>query len=131
MKLTMEDILLMNALEKVSGVSPKDCMAGETMVSFLVKESDMGKAIGKGASNIKTLEGSIKKRVEIIAYRENPEELAALALEVKIASFNKKNGKLFLNLDGTEKRKALSNISRLRRVREFVKRNYDLDLIIG
>lgn len=131
MKLTMEDILLMNALEKVSGVSPKDCIAGESMVSFLVKEGDMGKAIGKAAGNIKALEGKIKKRVEIVAYRENPEDLVALALEVKVASSNKKNGRLFLSMDGTEKRKALSNISRLKRVREFVKRNYGLDLIIA
>jgi len=131
MKLTMEDISLMNALERVTGVSAKDCIAQENVVSFLVNSRDVGKAIGKGAVNVKLLEDKLKKKIEIVGYKENPEDVVCDALEVKIKGASKKEGRLFISLDGTEKRKALSNIGRVKRLREFMKRNFGLEMILS
>ncbi|MEK6958525.1 MAG: NusA-like transcription termination signal-binding factor [archaeon] len=131
MKLSMEDILLMSALEKVTGVSAKDCIAKDNVISYLVKEADVGKAIGKGAVNVKDLEAKLKKRIEIVGYYPEPEKLVAASLEVKYNSAQVKGSKLVLAMDGQEKRKALSNMGRFKRVKEFVERNYKLDLILN
>jgi len=131
MKLTMEDILLMGALEKVAGVSAKDCIASDNVIAYLVKEGDVGKAIGKAAVNVKALEERLKKRIEIVGYYPEPEKLVAAALEVKYNSAQVKGSKIVLAMDGQEKRKALTNMGRFRRVKEFVERNYKLDLILN
>ena len=130
MKLNMDDILLMNAMSKVSGVDAKDCMENDGMISYLVKGSEVGKAIGKGALNVKKLEESLKKRVEILGYYEKPEHMVTKAFDVEAEEVNKKKGKLIIKMDGLNKRKVFSNSGRLRRLRELMKRNYDLDLLI-
>ena len=131
MKLTMDDILLMNALEKVTGAQAKDCISEGQLVSFLVPQEQVGKAIGKAAANIKQLEAAIKKRVEIVPYFEKPEDVLAGALEVKVASAKQSNGKIIVNLAQGERQKAFKNNARLRRIREFVKRSFGLELLVN
>jgi N utilization substance protein A len=131
MKLSMDDILLMNALEKVTGVAPKDCLIEGQLVSYLVPEKDMGKAIGKAASNIKTLEQKLNKRVEIVAYMEKPEDVFAMALEVNYTSAKVNGGRLIISLDASSKSKAFKNNARIKRVKELIKRNFNLELVIN
>lgn len=131
MKLSMDEIRLMNALEKISGANAKDCMVSENMVSFLVNEKEVGKAIGKKASNVKTLEEKLKKRVEIIGFQENPEELVKKALEIEFNGAKKDSGKMIVRLDSTNKRKLMKKNAKLKRVKEFVKRNCGLELLIS
>jgi len=130
-KLNMDDILLMNAMSKVSGVDAKDCMEANGMVSFLVKGNEVGKAIGKGALNVKKLEQSLKKRVEVIGYYKQPEEMVTKTFDVEAEEVNKKKGKLIVKLSALNKKKLFSNSGRFKRVKELMKRNYDLDLIIA
>jgi len=130
LKLTMDDILLMNALEKISGVSAKDCITSENLVSFLVKEGDVGKAIGKGASNVKMLEQRLNKRVEIIGWQEKPEDTASKALELNFSAVKANEGKLVLSMDPLSRRAAMKNSARTKRVKEFIKRNYGLEVIL-
>ncbi len=131
MKLSLEEIRLMNALEEVADVSVKDCLITGNLVSFLVREQEVGKAIGKKASNVKLLESKLKKRIEIIGFSENPEKMIEKTFEVKINEVQKKKGKLLVSLDAIEKKKIFNNAGRLRRVKELIKRNYDLDLILS
>ncbi|MEI7960982.1 MAG: NusA-like transcription termination signal-binding factor, partial [archaeon] len=127
MKISMDEILLMNALTQVTGVSAKDCLIDGALVSYLVNEKDMGKAIGKNASNIKDLQERLNKRVELISYVEKPEDLFAKALEINYVTARKTNDKIFVMLDGQNKSKAYKNNSRIKRVREIIKRNFGLE----
>ncbi|MCX6804160.1 MAG: NusA-like transcription termination signal-binding factor [Candidatus Diapherotrites archaeon] len=131
MKLSMDEILLMNALQQVTGVMPKDCLIEGQMVVYLVAEKEMGRAIGKAAINVKTLQEKLKKRVELVPYYEKPEDVFAKALEVDYATARQTNGKIIVLLDGTNKAKAYKNNSRIKRVKELIKRNFDLDLVIN
>ena len=130
MKLAMEDILLINALETVSRVSAKDCIIRGDIISFLVNEKEIGKAIGKKAENMKELEKKLKKRIEIVGFYEEPQNMVKNTFDVEIISTSKKNGKLILGLDNTSKKKVFSNSGRLKRVKELIERNYGLNLII-
>lgn len=131
MKLTMDDILLMNALTQVSGVSAKDCLVSGNLVSFLVNEKEVGKAIGRKAVNVKELEQKLNKKIEIVAYSEKPENVVESTFEVKVSSAKVTNGKLVVFMDSLGKRKVLGNIGRLKRLKELLKRNYKLDLIVN
>jgi NusA-like KH domain protein len=131
MKLSMDDILLMNAMSKVSGVDAKDCIETNGMVSFLVKGSEVGRAIGKGAVNVKKLENSLKKRVEVLGFYEKPEEMVTRTFDVQAEEVNKKKGKLIVKLNAMNKKKVFSNSGRFRRIKELMKRNCELDLILS
>jgi len=130
MKLSMDDILLMNAMSKVSGVDAKDCIEANGMVSFLVKGNEIGRAIGKGAVNVKKLEQSLKKRVEVLGFYEKPEEMVTKTFDVTAEEVNKKKGKLVVKLSAMNKKKVFSNSGRFRRIKELMKRNCELDLIL-
>jgi len=131
MKLTMDDLLLMNALEKVTGVNAKDCVVEGQLVSFLIAERDMGKAIGKNAINVKTLQEKLNKRVELLPYFEKAEELFAKSLEIDYVTARKTNDKIIVMLDAQNKAKAYKNNSRIKRVKEIIKRNFGLELVIN
>lgn len=131
MKISMDEILLRQALEKVSKVSPKDCIATNGIISFLVNEKEIGKAIGKKASNIKELEKKLKKRVEIIGFYKKPEDIIKNTFKVELKETNKKGKKLIINLDQTSKKKVMSNIGRLKRINELIERNYKMNLILN
>lgn len=127
----MEDILLINAFEKISRVSAKDCIVKGNIISFLVKGKEVGKAIGKKAMNVKELEKKLKKKIEIIGYYEKPEEVLSKTFDVKINEVKRKSKKLLLNLDLENKKKVFINIRRFKTVKELVERNYGLEMILN
>ncbi len=131
MKLSMDEIMLMNALQQVTGVMPKDCLVEETVISFFIPEQLMGKAIGKAAINVKELQTKLNKRVEFVPYFQKPEDVFASAMEVNFTSAKVNGGKLILNLDSASRSKAFKNNSRIKRVKEFILRNYDLELVVN
>jgi len=131
MKISMENIRLMSALEKITGVTPKDCLIEDQLVSYFVPEKDMGKAIGKAAVNIKNLEQKLNKRIEIVAYTAKPEDVFAMALEVNYTSSKVNDQKVIISLDSASKSKAFKNNARIKRVKELIKRNFGLELVIA
>ncbi len=59
--------------ETITRAEVKDCFeAGEKLV-FVVKEGNIGKALGKGGSNVKRLERILKRKLRIIEF--NPDLL--------------------------------------------------------
>lgn len=131
MKISMDEILLRQALEKVSKVNAKDCIIKNNVISYLVNEKEIGKAIGKKAINIKELEKKLKKRVEIIGFYKKPEDIIKNNFKVELKEINKKRKKLIINLDQINKKKVMSNIGRLKRINELIERNYQMNLILN
>ncbi len=67
MKLTAEEIQLMNALEQLTGARATDVVSTPESMFFVVDASDVGRAIGKGGSNIARMRQRLGKNVEIVA----------------------------------------------------------------
>ena len=84
MKLSMDEILLIKALEQISRVSPKDCITKGDVITYLVKEEEIGKAIGKKAANVKELESKLKKKIEIVGYYKEPEKVLSKTFDVEL-----------------------------------------------
>lgn len=130
MKLNMDEIRIMNGVQQITRVMPKDCVVEENLITFLIPQQLMGKAIGKKAINIKELEKKLKKRVEFIGNYEKPEDIFANALEVNYLESKKIDSKIIIKLNSISKTKILKNNSRTKRVKDLIKRNYGIELII-
>jgi len=71
-KLGTEEIKYINLFENMTGASVKDCILQEK-VFFVVKQGQMGLAIGRKGANIQRLTETIGKSIEIIEYSDDPE----------------------------------------------------------
>ena len=95
-KLSTDQIRLISLFQKVTKASARDCLEDEKRdrVIFVVNEGKMGLAIGKGGSNIKSLQNILKRNVELIEYNEDPIKFLKNILNPKLISEIKLNTKL-------------------------------------
>jgi N utilization substance protein A len=132
MKLGSEEIFYINAFNRISGATARDVVVQGNNVAFLVKQGDIGRAIGKNACNVKALGKRLGKNVEIIEHREKLGEFVKKALyNVKVSGveISESGGKkkAFVSLESGEKKKLLNNLGRFKRVKEIARRNYELN----
>jgi len=68
--------------ESITGATAKDCVVDEDLnrIIFVVKEGDVGAAIGRQGKNIHLLERMTGKKHEIIEHSENPAQFIKNAL---------------------------------------------------
>ncbi len=82
-KLTSKEMRYIALFESITGASVKDCILDEeaNRAIFIVKEGDVGMAIGKGGKNIHLLERMTNKRHEIIEHSDEPGQFIRNALK--------------------------------------------------
>jgi len=70
MKITLshEEMHYIALAEDVTGAPIIDCIEMEDRITYIVEKGKLGKAIGKNAKNIKTLEKMLKKEVKFVEY---------------------------------------------------------------
>ena len=56
--------------ESLTGAKVKDCILNDNII-FIVHENEIGKAIGKGGSNIKRIGSVLKKKVRVVEFSDN------------------------------------------------------------
>jgi N utilization substance protein A len=91
-KLTSNELQLMSLFQSVTGATARDCVIDEKLdrVIFVVSRGEMGLAIGKNGATIKTLQGVVGKKIELVEYSDDPAEFiknmlgTALVMDVKI-----------------------------------------------
>ena len=73
-KLSTDQIRLMSLFQKITKVTAHDCIDDEKQdrLIFVVNTGKMGLAIGKGGSNIKSLNNMLKRNVELVEYFDDP-----------------------------------------------------------
>lgn len=82
-KLTSKEMRYIALFESITGAAVKDCVLDEEAdrAIFIVKEGDIGMAIGKGGKNIRLLERMTSKKHEIIEYSEDTAQFIKNALK--------------------------------------------------
>jgi len=82
-KLTGKEMRFIALFESITGASVKDCILDEDAhrAIFIVKEGDIGMAIGKGGKNIHLLERMTSKKHEIIEHSDDPAQFIKNALK--------------------------------------------------
>jgi len=74
-RLKVDEISYISLFESITGAMAKDCIIDDKgYIIFVVKQGDMGLAIGKNGSNIKRLRNYLSKPVEIVEYSDKPNE---------------------------------------------------------
>ncbi|MDO8511372.1 MAG: NusA-like transcription termination signal-binding factor [Nanoarchaeota archaeon] len=73
--LNQETMGLSLLMEKITKAKVKDCFTDEEgTIYFVVASGELGKAIGKGASNIKRLQQELQRKIRIIEFSDNVAE---------------------------------------------------------
>jgi len=69
--------------ESITSATVRDCIVDDELnrIIFIVKEGEIGVAIGKGGKNIRLLEKMTGKKHEIIEHSENPTQFIKNALK--------------------------------------------------
>ena len=84
--LTTDQIRLISLFQKITKTTARDCLDDEKQdkIIFVVNEGKMGLAIGKGGSNIKTLQNILKRHVELVEYFADPIKFLTNVLNPKL-----------------------------------------------
>ena len=125
-------IKFISAFESLTNASVKDCFIKNEKIIFVVKENQIGKALGKKGSNIKRIEGLFKKKIKIIEF--NPDLLQFVKntiYPVKVKDIKEEDSKVIITPADSKTRGYLIGRAavNLRNTEEIVKRYFDVDEI--
>jgi N utilization substance protein A len=127
-KFNSREIACINALLNVANAIPKDCVVDSNTIIFLVDREKIGAAIGKEGRNAKKLREILKKNIEIMEYGESPEEFVkGLFGEDGIRKIEiTEDRRMVVYLTQEEKKAAMHNTGRIKRIRTVMERNYNI-----
>jgi len=82
-KITIREMRYIALFESITGATVKDCIVDEDLneIIYVVKEGNVGIAIGKGGKNIRVLEQMTGKKHDIIEHSESPAQFIKNALK--------------------------------------------------
>ncbi len=129
------DINLMKFIslfETLTRAKVKDCIEGNPLI-FVVKNGEIGKAIGKKASNIRKVENILKRKIKIIEFNEDLIMFVNNVIApVKAEEITKEDNTIVIkDSDPKTKGKIIGRDSQNRKLcREIVSRYFEIDDII-
>lgn len=74
LKLDQDALGYSAVMEQITRAQIKDCFKEGDLLFFVVAPGELGKAIGKGGSNIRMAQARLGKRIRVVEFRENPAE---------------------------------------------------------
>jgi len=82
-KITSQEMRFIALFESITGATVKDCIVDNDLnrIIFIVKEGNIGMAIGRKGKNIHLLERMTGKKHEVIEHSENPAQFIRNALK--------------------------------------------------
>jgi len=82
-KFTSREMRYIALFESITGATVKDCIVDDDLerIIFIVKEGNVGMAIGRRGKNIRLLEKMTGKKHEVIEHSENPAQFIKNALK--------------------------------------------------
>ena len=138
-KFNANEIRYIALFESMTGAMVKDCIIDDELskVTFVVKNGDMGLAIGKGGSTVTKVKRAVDKGVEIIEYNEDPAQFIRNILspaELKSIKVLQKEGQdkiAIVNAHSSNKIIAIGkNGVNIERAKLLAKRQHDISNII-
>ncbi|MFQ5975582.1 MAG: NusA-like transcription termination signal-binding factor [Candidatus Hydrothermarchaeales archaeon] len=137
-KLTADELGYITVFERTTGAITKDCIIeeDENKIIFVVKEGDMGLAIGRKGANVQKVGKTIGKRIEIIEHAEDPAKFVMnilRPLRIKEVSVSKRNDKkiALVDVDDRDKIKAIGKRGKnIQKIRELVERHCDINDVV-
>ncbi|AEF97079.1 NusA-like transcription termination signal-binding factor [Methanotorris igneus] len=131
-RLTTEEIMKIGYFEKLSGATVIDCICDDDRIVFVVKEGDIGAAIGKGGENVKTAMEKFGKKIDIIEYSSDLKKFIKnifAPIELEDVWFKKINGELiaYVRINPKFRRAVIGNRGRnIERAVQIARRHTDV-----
>ena len=138
-KFNANEIRFIALFESMTGAMVKDCILDDdnTKVTFVVKNGDMGLAIGKGGSTVTKVKKAVGRGVEIIEHNDDPAQFIKNILSpaelksIKIVEKNNDEKIAIVNTDSSNKRIAIGkNGTNIERAKLLAKRQHEINNII-
>ncbi len=132
-KITNDEIVLVNALEQITGARASDVVVTDTSVTFIVRKGDLGRAIGRRGENLRKLRNAVCKNVEIVEESDDLKKfLTNLFHGIAFERYEEKEvgGKksVFLRVNASQKGKAIGKKGdKINTCRKLVKRHFGVD----
>lgn len=137
-KFGANEIRFIALFENMTGAMVKDCIIDDdnNKVTFVVKQGDMGLAIGKRGSTVSKVQRAVDRGVEVIEFNEDPEQFIRNILSpAELQSVNistRKTGEKIatVSTDNTNKRIAIGkNGINIERAKLLANRLHNIDNI--
>ncbi|MDP3104818.1 MAG: NusA-like transcription termination signal-binding factor, partial [Candidatus Methanoperedens sp.] len=124
--------------ENLTGARAKDCFedSENNRLIFVIKNGDMGLAIGKGGDHINRVKKAIGKHVEIIEYSDDPVEFVKNAfhpVSIKNVNIVVKDDKRIAYVEVLTKEKGLAigrDGKNIEKVKKLSTRHHNIDDVI-
>lgn len=138
-KFTANEIRYIALFENMTGAMVKDCIIDDEhgKVTFVVKNGDMGLAIGKGGSTVSKVQRAVDKGIEIVELSDDPiqfiKNLLSPAEVHGVKVLQKESGEKIATVtaDNTNKRIAIGkNGVNIERAKLIAKRQHNINNII-
>lgn len=146
-KIDREAMELISLFNNISGAIIKDCLVfrnleiNSEVIIFLVKEEDVGKAIGKAGEHVKDLKSKLNKKIDVIAFSKDLDRfihnilqttknsIVVQNIEIKDSRNLKKT--VIITVRPQDRGKAIGKEgSMIRKIKELVLRYFDVDNVI-
>jgi len=131
-KYNIDAMKFMSMFESMTKAKLKDCIISESMITFIVEENEIAKAIGKGGANVRKLESMLNKKVKIAEFSDDLAKfIQSLAYPAKIREIKKDGRIVVITAADTQSRGLIigRGASVLRAYEAIVKRFFDIDEI--
>ncbi len=135
-RLTTESIQYIALFENMTKAKILDCILEEERLVYVVKQGDMGFAIGKNGENINRVKKALDKPIELIEYSDDPLIFLKNAFgPVSLNSVNIiiKNGKRLAYAEVPYKEKGLAigrNGKNIEKVKMLARRHHNIEDVI-
>ena len=128
-KYDLETMKLMSMFESITHSKLKDCIITESLVTLIVEEGHIAKAVGKGGSNAKNLERKLNKKVRIVEFSSDLVKfIQNMTYPAKIKEVKNEEGIVTITSADSQSRGLLigRGASILRSYEAIVKRFFDI-----
>ena len=128
-RLDTDSIRYIALFEKNTGAHVKDCIEQASGLIFVVESGHASIAIGRGGTNVRSLQKAIGKKIEVIEFSDDPAQFIAnifrpIRLENVYLS-EKSNGQKVLNIS-TSKNAVLAKM-KIKKARILMPRYFDIE----
>ena len=136
-KITFEEMQYIARFEDITSAKVIDCIIESDRVINVIRQGDMGLAIGKGGENINRAKKAIDKPIELVEYSDDPatfiKNVFGSVISIKNISVSEMNGKKVAVVEVAAKDKGLAigksgkNISKVKLLAE---RHHGIDDVV-
>jgi N utilization substance protein A len=131
-KLDADTIRLFSLFERLTGAQLKDFFDEEDRSVFVVEDGQVGKALGKGAQNLKRLRETLQKEIVLVGYSPDREQFLKNVFhrfKVENIEWEDRNGDIIahVTIPQEEKGKAIGKAGRnIQLARTLMKRHHQV-----